>query len=50
MKILFITVMRVGELRTARVMLYRGGLNETFRLTVGEAQTMGAHGGKGTRW
>lgn len=31
----------VEELRAARVMLYRGDLNETFCLAVGEAQAMG---------
>ncbi len=31
----------VGELRASRVMLYRGDLNETFCLAVGEAQAMG---------
>ncbi len=31
----------VKELRAARVMLYRGDLNETFCLAVGEAQAMG---------
>jgi glycosyltransferase involved in cell wall biosynthesis len=31
----------VAELRAARVMLYRGDLNETFCLAVGEAQSMG---------
>jgi len=31
----------VGELRQARVMLYRGDLNETFCLAVGEAQAVG---------
>jgi glycosyltransferase involved in cell wall biosynthesis len=30
-----------GELRAARVMLYRGDVNETFCLAVGEAQAMG---------
>ena len=30
-----------AELRAARVMLYRGDLNETFCLAVGEAQAMG---------
>ena len=31
----------VDELRAARVMLYRGDLNETFCLAVGEAQALG---------
>ena len=31
----------IEELRTARLMLYRGDLNETFCLAVGEAQAMG---------
>lgn len=31
----------VQELRSSRVMLYRGDLNETFCLAVGEAQAMG---------
>jgi len=31
----------IDELRGARVMLYRGDLNETFCLAVGEAQAMG---------
>lgn len=31
----------IDELRAARVMLYRGDLNETFCLAVGEAQAMG---------
>ncbi len=31
----------VGELRRSRVMLYRGDLNETFCLAVGEAQALG---------
>ena len=31
----------IGELRAARAMLYRGDLNETFCLAVGEAQAMG---------
>ncbi len=31
----------IEELRSARVMLYRGDLNETFCLAVGEAQAMG---------
>lgn len=31
----------VDELKTSRVMLYRGDLNETFCLAVGEAQAMG---------
>ena len=31
----------IAELRAARVMLYRGDLNETFCLAVGEAQAMG---------
>jgi glycosyltransferase involved in cell wall biosynthesis len=31
----------VAELRAARVMIYRGDLNETFCLAVGEAQAMG---------
>ncbi|MDA1088693.1 MAG: glycosyltransferase family 4 protein [Proteobacteria bacterium] len=31
----------IEELRAARVMLYRGDLNETFCLAVGEAQAMG---------
>lgn len=31
----------IGELRRARAMLYRGDLNETFCLSVGEAQAMG---------
>ncbi|MFQ5763881.1 MAG: glycosyltransferase [Rhodospirillales bacterium] len=31
----------IGELRRARTMLYRGDLNETFCLSVGEAQAMG---------
>ena len=31
----------VKELRASRVMLYRGDLNETFCLAVGEAQAMG---------
>jgi glycosyltransferase involved in cell wall biosynthesis len=31
----------VDELREARVMLYRGDINETFCLAVGEAQAMG---------
>ena len=31
----------IGELRASRAMLYRGDLNETFCLAVGEAQAMG---------
>ena len=31
----------IGELRGARTMLYRGDVNETFCLAVGEAQAMG---------
>jgi len=31
----------VGELRQSRAMLYRGDINETFCLAVGEAQAMG---------
>ena len=31
----------IGELRCARTMLYRGDVNETFCLAVGEAQAMG---------
>lgn len=31
----------IGELRASRAMLYRGDLNETFCLSVGEAQAMG---------
>jgi len=31
----------IDELRASRVMLYRGDLNETFCLAVGEAQAMG---------
>jgi len=34
----------VEEFRNARVMLYRGDLNETFCLAVGEAQAMGVPG------
>lgn len=34
----------VEEFREARVMLYRGDLNETFCLAVGEAQAMGVPG------
>ena len=34
-------VQLLEELREARIMLYRGDLNETFCLAVGEAQAMG---------
>jgi glycosyltransferase involved in cell wall biosynthesis len=39
----------VAEFRAARVMLYRGDLNETFCLAVGEAQASGVPAVVGTR-